>query len=52
MTFLGWEKSGDPLQNTQLNASTQVKLLRLFVTISFTNISEDNFKQLDNYGER
>ena len=35
----------------QLNASTLVKLLRLFITISFTKDEKDYFTQLDDYNE-
>ena len=35
--------------HTQLNASIQVKLLRLSITFNFTKDEEDNISQLGNY---
>ena len=37
--------------NKQLNASTSVTLLGLFVTISLRKINQDNLNDQDDYGE-
>ena len=36
--------------NKKLNASTQVTLLRLFVTVSLQKINEDDLNERDDYG--
>ena len=41
--------SGGTFYNKQLNASTQVMLLRLFVTINLHKINEDNLNERDDY---
>ena len=42
--------SGGIFCHTQLNASTQVKLLRLSITNNVTKMTEDNVSQLGDYG--
>ena len=41
--------SGGMFCHTQLNASTQVKLLRLAITINLQKMKEDNISQLGDY---
>ena len=36
--------------NRQLNASTQVTLLRIFLTVSLQKINENNLNERDDYG--
>ena len=42
--------SGGTFYNKQLNASTELTLLRLFVTISLRKINQDNLNKRDDYG--
>ena len=41
--------SGGMFYHTELNASTEVKLLRLSITINFTKMKDDNISQLGDY---
>ena len=43
--------SGGMFYNKQLNASTQVTILGLFVAISLRKINQDNLNEWDDYGE-
>ena len=42
--------SGGMFYNKQLNGSTYVTLLGLFVTISLRKINQDNLNERDDYG--
>ena len=45
-----WDFSGGKFHNKQMNASTLVTLLRLFVIISLRKTNEDSLHEQDDYG--